>query len=116
MLRMYVYPDLVRITREINRGLFNEITDLLSRHNLQPATPDFNDLGGGFGMAQWAFVSSSGAIEAADLIADYFISIRRSDLIARYCVTGCGPELLVGTQSSELDARWRTSFMAGIKL
>ena len=94
MLRMYVYPDLVRITREINRALFNDITDLLSRHNIQPATPDFMDIGGGLGMAQWAFVSEAGAIEAGDLIADYFRSIPRRDVIIRHCVSGCGSEIV----------------------
>ncbi|NTZ39997.1 hypothetical protein EXW94_20300 [Enterobacter sp. JMULE2] len=116
MLRMYVYPDLVRITREINRALFNDITDLLSRHNIQPATPDFMDIGGGLGMAQWAFVSEAGAIEAGDLIADYFRSIPRNDLIARYCVSGCGPEWAITPHRSELNPCRRASARTGIKL
>jgi hypothetical protein len=116
MLRMYVYPELVRITREINRTLFNEITDLLNRYNIQPATPDFMDIGGGMGMAQWVFVSEAGAIEAADLIADYLSSIHRNDLIARYCVSSCGTERVIGTHSLEPYSCWRASASAGVKI
>ncbi len=104
MPRMYIYSGVVRMRRDLDVELFNEISALLLRHGFVVENSSFVPMVPGFGIAEWAFGNGMYAIEAGDLIIDYFESIPRHDLIYRFCTPNCGrEEYLYPELESETD-------------
>lgn len=93
MSRMYVYPDFVRVRGRFGSEFLNEITTILQMNGFENTDPEVRDLGLGYNTAKWCFGSADEAIEASDVIADYFEHIRRfPELIIRICIPSCGDE------------------------
>lgn len=101
-MRMYVHQNHIRMrlhSDEHSPAMVNRISEIMAENF--PDTFDNNRSGltklkNERLVMKWAFGHREAVIEAADVILDYFEQERRNDVIVRFCLPDCGPELWPG--------------------